>query len=435
MITRFLPPLLFFAVLAALGQRGLFGPVTVRLKAGDLAPDLVFTQTLNAPDSMDWSPANLSGKITALVFLPDTTHNLQAVTAWNALIEQFSGKPVQFVWITAEKKSSLLPWLSKHPVHGWVFLDSDGQTGRAYGLEQPQTVFIGTGRKIIGFDFGFVPAEDLLNAVLEGRITTTPVAPGKAAMKAFLASNLKLLQAEPFRMEPLGAHKPDFAPSYTVHVSPSQAEGSGNFGGDDYFSLKGYDLKTAIRELYGVNPIRLDLPAALDDGKRYDFALVLPQPESHEQMRDRLREGLQDYFHVTVTSQERLLDVYVVTAPNRKPPALPVRTHNGGYLRGSSIKFLAPGGLDEMLDGPKPVSIEGIAGVAMEGTAEEFCHLLEGQLNRPVVNETNLQGEFMFSADRSEGSGNDFLERLRDQSGIVITPAQRTVKILTFEPR
>jgi uncharacterized protein (TIGR03435 family) len=434
MISRFLLPILVLAALAAFGQGGFFGPVTVRLKAGDFAPDLVFTQALNAPDSESWSPANLSGKITVLVFFPDTTHNLQAITAWNALIEQLSGKPVQFVWITAEKKSSLLPWLSKHPVHGWVLLDSAGQTGRAYGLEQPQTVFIGTDRKIIGFDFGFVPAEDLVNAVLEGRITTTPVEPGKAAMKAFIASNLTLLQAEPRRMEPFGAHKPDFAPSYTVHISPSQEEGSGNFGGDDYWSLKGYDSKASIRELYGVNSIRLDLPAALDDGKRYDFALVLPEPESHEQMRDRMREGQQDYFHITATRQERLLDVYVVTAPNRKPPVLRPRTPDGGF-RSASIKFRVPDGVDELLDAPRPVSIDGIVSVSTEGTADEFCHLLEGQLNRPVVNETNLQGEFVFSAESSQGAGNDLLERLRDQSGIVITPAQRRVEILVFEPR
>lgn len=431
MITRFLLPVLVLAALAAFGQRGFFGPVTVRLKAGDFAPDLGFTQVLNAPDQAAWSPANLSGKITVLVFFPDTTHNLQAVTAWNALIEQFSDKPVQFVWITAEKESSLLPWLRKHPVHGWVFLDSDGKTGRSYGLEQPQTVFIGTDRKIVGFDFGFVPREDLLNAVLEGRITTTPVAPGKAALKAFLESNLKLLQAEPRRF---GAHKPDFAPSYTVHISPSQEEGTGYFGGDDYWSLKGYDLKMAIGELYSVNPIRLDLPPALDDGKRYDFALVLPQPESHEQIRDRLRAGLQDYFHTTATRQERLLDVYVVIAPNGKPPALP-RAVGGGFSRASSVKYLVPKGSEETLDGPRPVSIDGIAGVSAEGTADEFCHLLESLLDRPVVNETNLTGEFKFSAESSQAAGNDFLERLRDQSGIVITSAQRTVEVLTFKIR
>jgi uncharacterized protein (TIGR03435 family) len=433
MIGRFLLPMLIFTAVAVFGQRGLFGPVTVRLKAGDLAPDLMFTQTLNAAASVDWSPANLSGKITVLVFFPDITDNLQAVTAWNALIEQFAGRPVQFVWIAGEKESSLLPWMSKHPVHGWVFLDSDGATGRSYGLEEPQTVFIGVDRKVVGFDDGFVPRDDLLNAVLDGRITTKPVQPGKAAMKAFLESNRMLLQAEPRRMESFGKHRPDIPPTYTVHIAPSQGE-AGNFSGDDYWSLQGYDLKTVIRELYNVNSIRLDLPAALDVGKRYDFSLVLPETESREKMRDRFRQALQDYFRITASRQERLLEVYTVTAPEGKPPALP-REQDGLFGRSAGLEFRTPGGLDGALDGLKPVSIEAVAGVHIGGTADEFCHLLEGQLDRPVVNETNLQGEFNFSAKSREGGENDFLERLRDQSGLVITPAKRTVEILVFDPR
>jgi uncharacterized protein (TIGR03435 family) len=435
MIGRILLPFLVLAAVSAFGQSGFFGPVTARLKAGDVAPDLAFTRVLNNPEHVGWTEANLSGKITVLVFFPDTTDNLESVTAWNALIEQFSGKPVQFIWITAEKESSLLQWIGKHPVHGWVFLDSDGKTGRSYGLKQPQTVFIGTDRRIAGFDFGFVPTEDLMNAVLEGRITTAPVQPGKAAMKAFIESHLMLLQPEPRRMERIGAHKPDFAPSYTVHIAPSQKESAGNFGGDDYWSLKGYDLKAAIHELYGVNQIRLDLPAALDGDKRYDFALVLPEPESTEQMRDRFRQGLQNYFHATATRQQRLLDVYVMTAPDKTPHASHPRNPKDGGFFSSYIKYRTPGGLDEALDGPKPMSIDGIAGVSMEGTADAFCHLLEGELDRPMVNETNLRGEFEFSVESSKESGNDFLKRLRDQTGIAITPAERTVEILVFEMR
>lgn len=430
MISRLLLLFMVLPVLAAFGQRGFFGPVTTRLKAGDFAPDLVFTQTLHAAESVAWSPANLSGMTTVLVFFPDTTHNLQSVTAWNALIDHFAGKPVQFVWITAEK-------MSRTPVHGWVFLDAEGQTGRCYGLERPQTVFIAADRKIVGFDMGFVPQEDLLNAVLEGRIATTPIGPGKAAMKSFIESNLKLLQAEPFRMERFAKHRPDFPPSYTVHIARSQGEDRGNFGGDDFWSLQGYDLKSVVEELYDLRQVRIDLPAALDTGTHYDFSLVLPQPESREKMRDRFRQGLQNYFHITATRQERLMDAYVVTAPNGKPPALPPRSlHSGGFSQASSLEFLVPGAtLDDALDIPKAVSVQAISRIDIDGTVDDFCRLLESMVDRPVVNETNLQGLFSFSVKRSEGAGNDFLDRLREQTGLEITPRQRTVEILAFETR
>lgn len=67
MIDRLLPaillPILVLAAaplvaLAAFGQPGFFGRVSARLKAGDFAPDLVFTQVLHAPERAPWNPAD-----------------------------------------------------------------------------------------------------------------------------------------------------------------------------------------------------------------------------------------------------------------------------------------------------------------------------------------------------------------------------------------
>ena len=90
---------------------------------------------------------------------------------------------------------------------------------------------------------------------------------------------------------------------------------------------------------------------------------------------------------------------------------------------------------EEMLEGMKPQSVGAVRSVSLEGTADEFCHMLEGALDRPVVNETGLEGEFKFQIESNESSENDFLERLRDQLGIVIAPAQRNVEMLVFELR
>ena len=76
MIVRFL--LLFLTIVAAgvFAQGGMFGPVSVRLKAGDSAPDMVFTEILGAGAAAPWTSANLSGRLTVLAFFPDTSHNL-----------------------------------------------------------------------------------------------------------------------------------------------------------------------------------------------------------------------------------------------------------------------------------------------------------------------------------------------------------------------
>jgi uncharacterized protein (TIGR03435 family) len=435
MIARFLMPLFAVAAPVAVAQMGMYGPITVHLKAGDLAPDLQFNKQLSGPGNERWSPSNLTGQLTVLIFYLNTSRNLQTITMWNSLVDEFAGKPVQFVFISGEKATTLLPWLSQHPIKGWVFHDPDGRTGEAYGLDRPETVFIGGDGKIIGFgNMGFPPESRDVNAALEGRITTTR--PTRATLKTFIESGKVLLNAESQRMPRPDEHKPKIPPSYSLHVSPSQSEDGGNFGGDDFWALQGFTLKDAIDMVYDVNSIRVHLPAAVDDHKPYDFSLVLPQPEDRNQMKVRFQQGIQDYFHLIARREERVVDVYLVTTASnhRVPPAKP-RNSEHSFGSSSSIQFETSSGFEESLDWPKPLSIEAIRGLSIDGTVDEFCHRLEAELDRPLINETNLQGEFQFHIEDPKSERNDFLERLRDQLGLVITPAQRNVETLVFDPQ
>jgi uncharacterized protein (TIGR03435 family) len=435
MVAQTLLPFLALAVPGAFGQLGLYGPVTARPHAGDLAPDLTFTKTLSQPASDSWSPYNLTGQLTVLVSFPDTTHNPQMVDLWNAVVDKFAGKPVEFVWITGECECTLGPWLQQHPIKGWVLLDREGKTGNAYGMELPANVIVGADRKIVGYFMGIPEIEDLIGAVQDGRITTTR--PSRTTLKAFIESKQVLIEAEAPRMPRAEDHKPPFPPSYTLHVSPSQSDGQGNSASGDFLALQGYSLKDAIAFLYDFNPIRVQLPASLDNDKRYDFSLVLPEQESREQMTERIRMGLEDYFHVTVSREDRVVDVYVLSleANGKLPPAKPPVDEGMGGFRSSGVAYEEPGGLDEAIAGMKPQPIGVIRGISADGTADEFCHTLESTLDRPVVNETDLKGEFVFRIEDSKGAENDFLKRLRDQLGLVITPAQRSVETLVLEQR
>ena len=66
-----------------------------------------------------------------------------------------------------------------------------------------------------------------------------------------------------------------------------------------------------------------------------------------------------------------------------------------------------------------------------------FCHTLESNLDRPVVNETNLEGKY----DIQVRTGGRPTERLSSnafavQLNLVVTPpAQRNIETLVFQPR
>jgi hypothetical protein len=102
---------------------------------------------------------------------------------------------------SSEQASTLMPWLRQHPIKGWLLHDPSGQTGKAYGLEMPETVFIGADGKLVGFKgigIGSPPQDSEVEAALEGRISTTR--PTSAAMmKAIQASGKLRLNAESVR--------------------------------------------------------------------------------------------------------------------------------------------------------------------------------------------------------------------------------------------
>jgi uncharacterized protein (TIGR03435 family) len=412
---------------------GVFGPVTARIKAGDRAPDISFTKVLQ-PAGTPLTSVTLTGRTTVLVFFPQISPNSQAIAAWNDVVEHFAGKPVQFIMITSEKESILLPWLAQHPVGGTVLYDPHGRTGRSYGLElMIDSVYIGSDGKIVGFLPVPLTDDYTLNAVLEGRITTAKPSTDKASVNAFLASHVVPLNAEPLRWGHPGDNKPNLPPSNTLHVSPTKDEtGSGEFRADDFWNLQGFTLMQFIAKAYDLNPIRIVLPASFKANKRYDFAFVAPEHQTPEEMQQHIQQGIQDHFHLSATYEDRLMNVYVITAPNGKPPAHPDPNDPGSV---GSASWGSTGNIDEngML---LPAGINAVRSIDLiNGTVDDFCHMLEQGLDHPLINETHLDGKFDFRVRAEEGQQNNFTEHLRTQLNLVVTPAQRHVEMFVFTPQ
>ena len=346
----------------ASGQSGIYGTATGHPKAGESAPDLIYSQVLSAPAGGTWSAANLSGQVTVLGFFPDTSHNAEPVAEWNARVDQYAGRHVQFVWITGEDRQTLMPALAQHPIKGWVLYDPSGSTAKAFGLDMPVNVYIGSSRKIVGFQVGIIPDEQTLNAVLEGRVVLTRPTP--ATIKSFRESSLVALDAVPARMRSAEDYRPQFAPSYAVHITPSGGGQRGNFSSDDYLVLQGFTIREAIEKLWDLNAVRVELPASLDTVKRYDFSLSLPHPEAREEMTKRFQQAVQEYFHLSAERTVRLTDVYVVShEPGREPPlekrsGLHLSGEPGGGARESSVGFTGPEDSNDNMERPRAQNLD-----------------------------------------------------------------------------
>ena len=413
MLLRILVILLTVAVTGFFGQPR--KPITV--KAGDSAPALAFSKVLSAPAGADWTPAVLPGRLSVLTFLGDVSHNAKLVASWNELVDQFAAQPVEFVWLTAEPEASVAPSLSTHPVKGWLLLDQAGATNDAYGIEFPNAVLVAADGKILGFDQTFIPRAETIRDAIAGHAD---------------------LKAEPFRFPDPASYRPKFPPSETVHITEPSGQKQGTYSDGDYLNMPAQTLRFAVQELWDVAPARVSLPAELDTNKRYDFAVVLPKPEDSERIRERFRKAVQEHFHVTAQREERLMDVYVVTSAGRKPPASAEQEDDDsmGFSTSSSVGFAAmsfsggpPPDLEDLF---RRGSLSSLRSISTNGTTDDFCKALEHSLDRPVVNETHLDGRFSIQVEATDTGPNDFPDRLREATGLVITPARRTVQMLIF---
>jgi uncharacterized protein (TIGR03435 family) len=380
-----------------------------------------------------------------LLFLRPVSANEEAVSSWNKLVEQFADKPVSFVWIANEREESLGPFLKTHPVRGWMVLDPQDESYKAYGIEGGAGVLIEPGGTIPGFT-SMTPDVDQIQAVLDGRAIAIKGDPTEAQLDAIFDGEAIRLEAEPFRSPPL-PQKPDLPPSDEVHISPSHSDGTISSSGPDHWMRRGFDLRAVLSEVLGTSPTRIELPATLENETRYDFVLVPPQEEDEEAMNRQVRAGIEKYFHVSITPETRPVDVYVMTAVEGKTP--PRKSEDESFVGATGFSstwqdFKLPQGTAptrkafqeasrEFMASPefrqRMATAELTAMTAFSSSMDDFRRALENGLHRPIVDETKLTGVYDFKTQGEAQTTAEFLNMLRDQLGLVLTPTQRSIEV------
>ncbi len=63
-----------------------------------------------------------------------------------------------------------------------------------------------------------------------------------------------------------------------------------------------------------------------------------------------------------------------------------------------------------------------------------LCEILDRHLRLLSVDETGLQGDYNFSVKNEGDTEEDFLQALREQTGILATRGRRKITILEFHP-
>jgi uncharacterized protein (TIGR03435 family) len=198
--------------------------------------------------------------------------------------------------------------------------------------------------------------------------------------------------------------------------------------------------------VYEKDPSRIVLPASLDNEARYDFVLVPPREMDREEVYHMVRQAIEKHFLVSTALENRPMDVYVMTVLKGKAPSPKTEEESfgGGFISWSSREYASMGPHD---DAPPTIEMlrkmastldpsnSGIANIsAHNGTMDTFRLALERGLGRPILDETNLTGTYDIAVRGDARDTDEFLQMICDQTGLVLTPAQRNIEMLVVNP-
>jgi uncharacterized protein (TIGR03435 family) len=201
--------------------------------------------------------------------------------------------------------------------------------------------------------------------------------------------------------------------------------------------LQGYDLRGLLARVYDINPARVDLdtPELVQAQQgaaataRYDVSVSLSGDESDEAIQAILRSGLEERFHLKAFLETHSKDVYVLSAPAGAGTGLRTVTNLrvSGH-RGSPETASETGSMITVEGRVCPgISSAGIRG--RSATLDRLATALEDNLDRLVLDETNLTGVYDFQVPEYH-SRDELFSLLHDRLGLTLTPERREVKVL-----
>jgi uncharacterized protein (TIGR03435 family) len=310
----------------------------------------------------------------------------------------------------------------------------------------------------------YVDTEHLLLGVFrEQRSLAASILAERGLQINQVRDEIVMLLCAPPVMPPVRQTKPDIPPSTEVTIRPTERrphEGVSARRASDYWVLESIPLKEMLSRLHDIQKERIELPPSLDDDRRYDFLLVLPQRESRETVDLLMREGIEKYFRIRVAAEVRDMDVYVLTAPNGAISATRTSLDEPGSFGWVDIQTPAsapdnfigfsdpPWRRDEneaptedelsKMAGEFLKSLAGgwkrgtasVRGMSATSTVAHLCEMVEATLDRPVIDETNLDGTYDLDIRTQAESGEQLLHALCDRLGLVATAARRNVTML-----
>ena len=370
----------------------------VEIKVGHPAPQLTLDRILQAPPGAVAEWQQLRDKAVVLEFWATWCPGCrEKIPHRNRLSERFAARPVQFLSITDEDIDIVTRFLKDQPIAGWVALDSDGTTFERYGITgRPLTVLVDAG--------GIVRAVTRVDPVTDSTV------------EALLAGEpLGLPDWSESRDPGMGQVRADTLFEVSIRTAGSVAVTGYSPGAivsrGGRFEGYGLTLRRLLAMAYGLPEERVVAPSWCDES-RYDLVVASPLliSDNPTERRRLIRQVLTETFRVEVIREPRPTKVYVLQKTSEWMPELEPSEFSSRLLNGNRGNFKVTG-----------------------GEWRDLARLLKRELDRPVLDETGLQGRYDFEFHWDIWNPISVLDFVRDQLGLELRLQVREIEHLIVQ--
>ena len=209
----------------------------------------------------------------------------------------------------------------------------------------------------------------------------------------------------------------------------------------------GVSLKMLLARAYKVRPEQVSGPSWLGS-ERYTIEATLPAGTNAEQLRLMLQKLLIERFQITLRQEVKDTPVYRLKVAKGGPklkPAEELPQYENEEERNKGLMQRAQANLEKMRATREANLRIGIStpsrsfGMA-RATVDKFAEMLARNLDRPVKDMTELEGEYSFHLEwtpdaelRDEGSGLSIFIAVQEQLGLRLEAANEPLELVVIE--
>ncbi|MBI1826292.1 MAG: redoxin domain-containing protein [Planctomycetes bacterium] len=393
-------------------------PPTAPVK-GQLAPEVKVEKLLNSPEGAGTSWQALRGKVVVLEFWATyCAPCVGAIPLMNQLEEEFANQPIVFLHITNEDEATIRKFLETRPIHGWIGIDTEKATMKAYGIKGlPRSVVVGKDGRLLGWTtpFQLVNDPEMLKSIIETgsspRLTDTPPAlvdPLQGVPRAEQESNPK-----------------DSLCDIVIRRSTSNHSKFDSGGGSLGDSRFGERLLGHISYFWDVPEPRIVVEATMPPEK-FDIVTRTKKADMPE-FRDAMHRLIEVTFEISVTPDKRTMDTYALRVlPGREPQLAPLLL-SGVYTDESKELFAPSKAIFERMKAGEHFFIA-------TGPLNMLANSVSAEVNKPVLAElgdlsTKYDGVYIICFPYEKGKVASFIDGLQKNVGLALVSERREVDV------